>query len=143
MPRPRKKPVQWESFDQRNLVEYARAVWPGIFIVPGLGGKDIPHWLRALLSRNGYSNGQPDLMFFVVRRPYNFLAVEMKHGRNKPTEAQMDRLRDCAAMGALSVVVWGLQDGKRVLKAYMSRNFEQIHKMPKVEVVGVCDGVPS
>lgn len=71
------------------------------------------------LLAEGLRPGVPDLCLPVPRKDYCGLYIEMKAGRNKPTEEQEAFLNALAGQGYLAVVCWGWDDARRTLCEYL------------------------
>ena len=57
-------------------------------------------------------SGEPDLIICYDGR---FFAVELKHGSNKPTDLQKHRLKQWEKAGAVSAVVYSLDQLRKIL----------------------------
>lgn len=94
----------------------------------------------AELKRAGLKKGVPDVMLPVARKKYNGLAIELKAGKNKPTEDQKKWLRGLAKEGWLCYVCWGYEAAATVLGDYMDMKISLLGSPQKTERWGK-DGV--
>jgi len=71
------------------------------------------------LKAEGLKAGVPDLCLPVPRQGFHSLYIELKQGKNKPTEAQIWWLDQLARQGHLAVVCWGAEEAIGVLREYL------------------------
>jgi hypothetical protein len=71
------------------------------------------------LKAEGLKPGVPDLFLPVARKGYNGLFIELKYGRNKPSEQQVAYLDALSAQGYLAVVCWGAEDAIETITEYL------------------------
>lgn len=78
--------MQYEAIEQEAVVNYCEYKKIPIFAIPNGGrrNKKEAYWLK----RTGVKSGVPDLCIPVARKGYHGLYIEMKYGRNKPTDEQ-------------------------------------------------------
>lgn len=62
------------------------------------------------------THGIPDILGLLPKDGGQFLGVECKHGKNKPSEAQTAILETINQAGGLGVVVWSVDDLASVLR---------------------------
>ena len=91
--------------DRRSVL---RAEYGLIFAIPN-GGQRHPA-VAAKLKAEGVRAGVPDLMLPVARQGYCGLFIELKCNDNKPSEAQLDWIRNLRAEGYKCEVVWDSVD---------------------------------
>lgn len=72
------------------------------------------------LRAEGMRKGTPDLCLPVARKGWHGLYIELKYGRNKPSEEQEAFLNKLAEQGYLAVVCWGAEDTIETLVDYLS-----------------------
>ena len=122
-----------EHIEQVEVVKWARdneMVCPELSMlfstlngIPLLG---ISGRLRAVIinrmKAEGMKRGVPDLLFFVARKGYHGLVIEMKVNTNKPTEEQVSWLDKMHEQGYLAVACWGSEEAKQVIADYLDRN---------------------
>jgi hypothetical protein len=73
----------------------------------------------AKLKAEGLRRGIPDLFLPVARQGFHGMFVELKVGRNKPTQAQAQVVDALAEQGYYAAVCWGAEEAIRELKAYL------------------------
>lgn len=71
------------------------------------------------LKREGLRRGVPDLFLPVARNGFHGLFIELKYGRNKPSDDQVAYLDAVAAQGYLAAVCWGAEDAIETLTEYL------------------------
>lgn len=79
----------------------------------------------AHLKRQGVKAGVPDLFLPAARMGYHGLYVELKVGRNKPTELQLQWQRDLTEQGYLSVICYGWEQAALAIKNYLDEITER------------------
>lgn len=93
------KPHLSEAEEQCKLMAWAEyCVWAGVypelallFAIPNGGKRNAAE--AAHLKRQGVKSGVPDLCLAVPRGQYHGLYIELKVGKNKPTDNQIGWLR--------------------------------------------------
>lgn len=75
-------------------------------------------WAR--LKAAGVRPGVPDVCLPVPRGEYHGLYIELKVGRNKPTEHQKAWLSHLAEAGYCALVCYGWEAAKESIEAYLS-----------------------
>jgi hypothetical protein len=76
---------------------------------------------RIQLVKEGLKSGVPDLCLPVARNNLHGLFIEMKAGKNKPTEEQLEWKAKLTEQGYLSVVCWGFESAKKVILEYIQK----------------------
>lgn len=74
----------------------------------------------ARLKEAGLKSGVPDVHLPVARGGYIGLYIELKYGRNKPTENQKRWLRALRAAGHLVAVCYGWEQAKELIEQYLA-----------------------
>ena len=126
-----------ELANQAALFELAALLetqCPGLelmFHVPNEGKRSV--YSGAELKRAGLKKGVPDVMLPVARKGYHGLAIELKAGKNKPTEDQKKWLRGLAGEGWLCYVCWGYEAAAAVLGDYMDIKISLLGSPQKTE----------
>lgn len=112
-----------EDREQEALFEWARMmakVYPCLdmlFHIPNGGRRDAA--TGRALKRRGVKAGVPDLCLPFSKGKYHGLFIELKVGKNKPTDTQklwLDRLKFC---GYAAVVCYGWQQAKCAIEQYL------------------------
>ena len=125
-------------FDLALLLEKQHPELRLMFHVPNEGKRSV--YSGAELKRAGLKKGVPDVMLPVARKGYHGLAIEMKAGKNKPTEDQKKWLTGLAKEGWLCYVCRGYEAAAAVLGEYMDIKISLLRKPQKAERYGK-DGV--
>lgn len=106
-----------EAQVQEALVNYCDLRhWP-IFHIPNGGSRNKKEAKN--LKRQGVRAGVPDLMVPVPKRGCNGLFIELKVGRNKPTEKQLEWLDLLNENGYKAVVCYGFDEARETVIWYM------------------------
>ena len=112
-----------EDQEQEALFEWARMmakVYPCLdmlFHIPNGGRRDAA--TGRALKRRGVKAGVPDICLPFPKGKYHGLYIELKVGKNKPTDTQklwLDRLKLC---GYAAVVCYGWQQAKCAIEQYL------------------------
>lgn len=77
----------------------------------------------AELKRMGLKNGVPDICLPVPRGNYHGLYIEMKVGRNTPTDSQAKYLEFLTAQGYCAVWCIGAVNAINIIKAYLKGEY--------------------
>ena len=85
-----------------------------LFHVPNGGSRNKAE--AANLKRQGVRPGVPDLCFPVARGKYHGLYIELKAGKNKPTEHQRKWITALRAQRYAVAVCYGWEEAARVLE---------------------------
>lgn len=121
-------------FDLALLLEKQHPELRLMFHVPNEGKRSV--YSGAELKRAGLKKGVPDVMLPVARKGYHGLAIEMKAGKNKPTEEQKKWLTGLAKEGWLCYVCRGYEAAATVLGEYMDIKISLLRKPQKAERYG-------
>ena len=73
----------------------------------------------ANLKRQGVRAGVPDLCLPVARGEYHGIYIEMKHGKNKPTQKQEEWLEKLTKQGYLTAVAYTYEAAADILLKYI------------------------
>lgn len=111
--------AQLEHYEQVSIVEWFKYQYPQalIYSIPNSATRSIRQtmWLRA----EGLSAGVPDLCVPMPKGEYHGMYIEVKVGKNKPTEAQKKWLEKLTAQGYFCSVVYGFGEAQKIIKFYM------------------------
>lgn len=102
----------WCDYNRNRYPELAL-----LYHVPN-GGKRDAATARAL-KRQGVKAGVPDLVLPVARGGYHGLYIELKAGKNKPTELQKWWLEKLQEQGYFTKVCYGWEEAVQTLSAYL------------------------
>lgn len=114
---------QYEADQQRKLFQWTtfiRAEYPEIdlmFHIPNGGSRNK---LEATnLKKQGVKAGVPDLFLPVSRGGYHGLFIELKYGKNKPTEKQTEWLTNLNEQGYAVAVCYGCDEASEKILKYL------------------------
>lgn len=88
-----------------------------LYHVPNGGKRDAR--TAMVLKRQGVKAGVPDLCLPVSRGGYHGLYIELKVGKNKPTDHQREWLSDLRQQGYAAVVCYGWENAAETLADYL------------------------
>ena len=93
-----------------------------LFAVPNGGKRD--KIIALQMQREGVKPGVPDVCLPVPRQGWHGLFIELKYGRNTPTEYQLSWLERLIEQGYLAVVCYGWEEAVDVIKDYLGMKGE-------------------
>lgn len=112
-----------EDSEQEALFEWAHTmagVYPCLemmFHIPNGGRRDTV--TGAALKRRGVKAGVPDICLPFPRGKYHGLYIELKVGKNRPSEAQRQWLNRLSMSGYAAVVCFGWRQAAETIEKYM------------------------
>ncbi len=115
--------IQHEASEQTILFNWARAArfeYPEInllYHIPNGGKRNASE--AAHLKQQGVKAGVPDLCLPVARGKYHGLYIELKYGKNKPTENQRQWITDLRTQGYIAEVCYGWQQAVDLITKYL------------------------
>lgn len=95
---------------------YPELEW--LYAVPNGGKRDRAE--AAHLKRQGVKPGVPDLCLPVPRGEFHGLYIEMKVGRNKPTENQLAWILGLKRNGYAVMVCYGAKEAQDAIRRYLA-----------------------
>jgi len=104
-----------------ELVWYNRLKYPllnSMFAIPNGGMRNLK--VAVKLKKEGVKAGVPDLFLPVPKKGFAGYFIEMKWGRNKPTPAQKNWLKDLKARGYKTDVFYSATKAFESLVAYIT-----------------------
>lgn len=112
-----------EAEEQTALFEWA-ALMEGripalkmLFAIPNGGSR---HKMEAInLKRQGLKAGVPDVCLAYPSSGYHGLYIEMKVGKNKPSQVQKQWLSNLSEAGYKSVVCYSFNDAMKTIMDYL------------------------
>ena len=107
---------QQEVIEQRKVIQYCDLRGIPVYHIPNGGSRNKLE--AANLKRQGVRAGLPDLHFPAARRGYHGLYIEMKAGKNKPTDNQKDWIGLLTGNGYCVRVCYGFDDAREVVDWY-------------------------
>ena len=114
---------QYEADQQRKLFQWTtfiRAEYPEIdlmFHIPNGGSRN--NLEASNLMKQGVKAGVPDLFLPVSRGVYHGLFIELKYGKNKPTEKQTEWLTNLNEQGYAVAVCYGCDEASEKILKYL------------------------
>lgn len=117
------KPIHYEEYEQMAVMRWAdmkMAVHPELkllFHIPNGGKRNVRE--AAMLKASGVKAGVPDLFLPVPKGKYHGLWIELKYGKNKPTDRQKEWLKDLADQGYKAEVCYGAEEAMDALEKYL------------------------
>lgn len=121
----RHKPVQREAMEQEALfqwVSFYRGYCPEVnmlYHIPNGGSRDARE--AANLKRQGVRAGVPDLCLPVARMGFHGLYIELKAGKNKPTQKQSEWMNALEIQGYATAVCYGWKAAVEVITKYLGK----------------------
>lgn len=121
------KPHLSEAEEQCKLMSWANhcaytGIYPELallFAIPNGGKRNAAE--AAHLKRQGVKAGVPDLCLAVPRGEYHGLYIELKVGKNKPTDNQLGWLRLLRQYGYAVAVCYSAEEAKDVIDKYLNQ----------------------
>ena len=120
---PRKNGEPTEAEEQTALFQWAKIAEGGkpqlrlLYAVPNGGSR---HRLEAVnLKRQGVKAGVPDICLPYPKGLYHGLYIELKVGKNKPSQQQERWIRDLLAAGYMAIVCYGFTQAKEAIEKYL------------------------
>lgn len=118
------KKIQYEAAEQEKLFRwagFAMGKYPELALLYHIPNGGSRNKIEATnLKRQGVKSGVPDLCLPVARGKYYGLYIEMKYGKNKPTENQARWLHCLAQQGYAAAVCYSWEDAKNTLEKYLN-----------------------
>lgn len=114
---------QYEAIEQIKLfrwAEWAIVEYPELKLlhhIPNGGSRNTIE--AANLKKQGVRAGVPDLCLPVARGGYHGLYIEMKAGKNKPTEKQLEWIEELRNEGYAVSICWGFEAARDELEKYL------------------------
>lgn len=110
--------MQYESIEQAKVIQYCNLRKILVFHIPNGGSRNKIEAIN--LKRQGVSPGVPDLCFPIPNKKYHGLFIEMKYGKNKPTENQNRWLEYLNGAGYLALVCYGANEAVDAINDYLN-----------------------
>ncbi len=107
-----------EADEQKAVVEWCEWKRIPVYHIPNEAQRS-PR-TAAHLKKMGMRPGVPDLCIPVARGGKHGLYVEMKAGRNKPSDSQLRWLSILEEQGYEATVCWGADEAIAAIEAYMA-----------------------
>lgn len=112
-----------EHFEQTKLFDWA--IWKGqeipelnlLFSVPNGGKRNITTAIK--LKREGVKAGVPDVFFPVAKNGFHGMFLEMKVGKNKPTDLQKNWHKKLADQNFLVKICYSFEEARDEILKYL------------------------
>ena len=99
---------------------YARGALPELDLLYAVPNGGLRHKaVAAKMKAEGARAGVPDICLPVPRGGYHSLYIEMKYGKNKPTEKQAAWLKALTDYGHYCKVCYGFEEAKGTIELYL------------------------
>lgn len=114
---------QWEAAEQTALFRWASLMsgqFPEIemlYHIPNGGSRNKIE--AAHLKQQGVKAGVPDLCLPVARGEYHGLYIELKYGKNKPTENQKRWINLLCNQNYKAEVAYGWEEASKIILEYL------------------------
>lgn len=114
---------QWEAAEQTALFRWAGLMsgqFPEIemlYHIPNGGSRNKIE--AAHLKQQGVKAGVPDLCLPVARGEYHGLYIELKYGKNKPTENQKRWINLLRSQNYKAEVAYGWEEASKIILEYL------------------------
>lgn len=118
-----RKHRQWEASEQEHLFEWAAYMsgkYPELKLmhhIPNGGSRNSAE--AANLKRQGVKAGMPDIFLPVARGGFHGLYIELKAGKNKPTEKQKNWIAALCKQKYAAVVCYGWGQASEIIQSYL------------------------
>lgn len=107
-----------EADEQAAVVQYCDLQRIPVYHIPNEARRSAA--LAAHMKRQGLKPGVPDLCIPVARGGYHSLYIEMKFGKNKPTQKQMEWIALLRRQGMAAFVCYGADNAIALIRRYMA-----------------------
>lgn len=107
-----KELFRWAALHQN---QYPELEW--LYSVPNAGKRTA--WERGQLLETGLKSGVPDICLPIPRGGFGALYIEMKFGKNKPTDNQSYWLNGLQRVGNLTVVCHYWHEAAAIIMQYL------------------------
>lgn len=107
---------QQEAIEQSKVIQYCALRKLPVYHIPNGGSRNKIE--AANLKRQGVKAGVPDLCFPVPLHGYHGMYIEMKWGKNKPTELQEEWIRVLLQNGYHVKVCYSFAEAKEEIDWY-------------------------
>ena len=106
-----------EADEQATVVEYCELKGIPVYSIPNESKRSKAY--GAKLKRQGMRKGIPDLCIPRARGPYHGLYIEMKHGKGKLSQDQVDWINRLRAEGMCAYCCYGARNAISLIDRYM------------------------
>lgn len=118
----KRKAANHEHWEQVMLFDWLYRfhadVYPDFSAIPNGGLRD--NATAASLLAEGVKSGYPDIVCDIPMGVYHGLFIELKAGKNKPSENQISALNRKTTRGYFACVCYGFEQAKEVISEYLA-----------------------
>lgn len=107
---------------QMEVIRYLKLQYPDVLVHHCANERQTSPQRGAKLKKMGVRAGCPDILIFKKSGNVSGLAIELKIGKNKPTEAQNDFLNRLSINGWFTKVSYNFDAAKTIIDNYLSTN---------------------
>ena len=101
------------------------SIYPELkYLFSTLNGVRISIGVATKMKRAGMTRGVLDIWLPARREPYCGLVIELKVGRNTPSEEQLDWIAYLNSQGYYACAKWGYQETINTIIAYLERKLK-------------------
>tara|TARA_B110000285_G_scaffold75466_1_gene86901 strand:- start:891 stop:1316 length:426 start_codon:yes stop_codon:yes gene_type:complete len=104
-------------FNWCKLMEGRHPQMALIFSIPNGGHRHIA--VARKLKKEGVKSGIPDIFLSVPKNDKHGMFIEMKHGKNKPSESQLEWLGALSGEGYETAICYGFDDARDAIIKYL------------------------
>lgn len=106
---------------QVSCIKWFRLQYPKLLIyaIPNGGARNVV--VASKLKAEGVLSGIPDIHIPIASKGYHGLYIELKSGKNKPTENQISVMEKLTNEGYLCRVCWTFCEFMDIVKDYLQR----------------------
>ena len=110
---------QQEHNLQVGCINWFRTLYPKylIYAIPNGGQRNVI--VAAKMKAEGVLSGVPDLFIAAAKKGYNGLYIELKAGKNKPTDKQLSVMQKLENEGYKCVVCYCFDEFKITVNEYL------------------------
>jgi hypothetical protein len=101
-----------------DWIRLHKEISPYAFHIPNEGKRS--YFMGAILKRMGMRSGVSDIFIAIPNKTYHGAFIELKEGKNKPTNSQLQFLQDMSDKGYFTKVCFGSDETIECIKQYMS-----------------------
>lgn len=114
-----KKYLKGEDLLHIACADYLKLKYPKVLWAhPPMEGRRPGYIAQFKMKRMGGSAGVPDFVFYEPRNGKPGMALEAKHGRNKPTDSQKMWLKELSDRGYITGVFYTFDEFKKIVDNY-------------------------
>lgn len=116
---PLKNGIRSEAEEQAALFRWAAYIpeLKYMYAVPNGGKRQARE--AANLKRQGVKAGVPDICLPLPKGKYHGLYIEMKVGKNKPSDKQKEYIEYLSSVGYATCVCYGFDEAMRAITVYL------------------------